>query len=95
MQERIKTFVLDASRVSSDLDKISTRDQPEVRAKAVETATRAYEELLERQNALTPGPADTMYLQFILDGIRARLKFLSQPAGSSQVRAANCRQISS
>ena len=77
MQERINQFVLDASRVSTELDKISRRDHPEVRAAAVTTGTSAYRELLERQYSLALSPADTSHIQIILDGIRARLRFLS------------------
>jgi hypothetical protein len=77
MQQRINQFVLDASRISSELDKLSRRDRPEVLAAAVQSGTRAYEELLERQYSLALSPADTSYLQIILDGIRARLRFLS------------------
>jgi hypothetical protein len=77
MQERINQFVLDASRLSSELDKVSRRDHPALRAEAVRTGTGAYQELLERQYSLALTPADTSHIQIILDGIRARLRFLS------------------
>lgn len=77
MQQRIKTFVLDASRVSGDLDKVSRRDGPAACAQALETGRQAYEELLARQTSLVLPPADSIHIQLILDGIRARLRFLS------------------
>ena len=77
MQERIRTFVLDASRVSGDLDQVSRRDGPAACAQAVEKGKHAYEELLARQGSLVLPPADSAHIQLILDGIRARLKFLS------------------
>jgi hypothetical protein len=77
MQERINQFALDASRISGELDKITRRDPAEVRAAAVQTGRQGYEELLERQYSLALSPADTSYIQIILDGIRARLRFLS------------------
>lgn len=76
MQERINQFVLDASRVSGDLDRISVRDRPEVRALAVKTGADAYAELVERQRSLALTYSDARHLQIIMDGIRARLKFL-------------------
>ena len=77
MQERIRQFVQDASRVSADLDQISRRDRPEQRARAVAAGSQAYAELLEREHALTLSGADVARVQSILDGIRARLRFLS------------------
>lgn len=77
MQERINQFVLDASRISSDLDKVSRRDGRATCALAVETGMQAYVELLQRQDSLKLAPADAAHLEIILDGIRARLKFLS------------------
>lgn len=77
MQKRINQFALDASRISSELDKLTRRDPLEVRAAAVQTGRQAYEELLERQYSLALSPADTSYIQIILDGIKARLRFLS------------------
>ena len=77
MQETIQQFVQDASRVSSDLDQISRRDRPEQRARAVAAGSQAYAELLEREHSLRLSPADMSRLEAILDGIRARLRFLS------------------
>lgn len=77
MQEKFSQFVQDALRVSGDLDKISRRDRPEVLARAVEAGRLAYEELLRRRESLELTRADATHLQGILDGIRARLKFLS------------------
>lgn len=77
MQEQINQFVLDASRISSSLDQISRRDGPDVRATAVETGKRAYAELLQRQGSLALSAAEASFVQSMLDGIRARLKFLS------------------
>lgn len=77
MQERINQFALDASRIASELDKLTRRDPPELRAAAVQTGRQAYQELLERQYSLALSPADTSYIQMILDGIKARLRFLS------------------
>ena len=77
MQETIKAFVRDASRVSGELDKVGRRDGPAACAEAFETGQRAYEELLARQESLVLPPADIVHIQLILDGIRARLRFLS------------------
>lgn len=77
MQDQINQFVLDASRISSNLDKIGRRDGADVRAQAVEEGRRAYEELLQRERSLTLTAAEASTVQSILDGIRARLKFLS------------------
>ncbi|HEV2279984.1 MAG TPA: hypothetical protein VGS02_17525 [Acidobacteriaceae bacterium] len=77
MQERIKAFVRDASRVSGELDKVGRRDGPAACAEAFETGQRAYEELLARHESLVLPPADNAHIQLILDGIRARLRFLS------------------
>ena len=77
MQEQIRQFVQDASRVSADLDQISRRDRPEQRARAVAAGSQAYAELLERERSLTLSGADVARVQAILDGIRARLRFLS------------------
>jgi len=77
MQERINQFVRDASRISSDLDQVSRRDGREVCALAAETGAQAYAELLQRQDSLQLTRADAAYLEILLDGIRARLKFLS------------------
>lgn len=77
MKERINQFVFDASRISSDLDRVSRRDGPAVCGLAVETGQRAYEELLARHGSLVLPPADSAHIQIILDGIRARLRFLS------------------
>lgn len=77
MREKINQFVLDASRLSTELDKLSRRDHPDVRAAAVKNGTDTYHELLERQFSLALTPADTSHIQLILDGIRARLRFLS------------------
>ena len=77
MQERIKAFVLDASRVSGELDKVGRRDGPAACAEALATGRQAYDELLARHESLVLPPADSAHIQLILDGIRARLRFLS------------------
>lgn len=63
--------------VSSDLDKQTRRDPLHIRTAAVETGRKAYEKLLEKEYSLALTPADTSLVQITLDGIRARLKFLS------------------
>jgi hypothetical protein len=78
MQQRVNDFVLDVFRISTELDKISRRDPPEVRAFAVKTGTDAYQRLLERQYSLALTPAETSMIQIMLDRIKARLKFLSR-----------------
>ena len=77
MQEQIDQFVLEASRIQSNLDKISRRDAADLRATAVETGKRAYQELLDRQQSLALSAAEASVVQSMLDGIRARLRFLS------------------
>ena len=76
MQIKINQFVVDVCRLTCQLDRVGMRDHPEIRRAVVATGETAYLELLERQYSLALSPEDTHMIQTMLDGIRARLKFL-------------------
>jgi hypothetical protein len=75
----INQFILDCTDASNRLDLISRADRVTAAA-GLERGQLDYAILLRRRNLMTVSVRDAALIQVMLDGLRARLKFLERRA---------------
>jgi hypothetical protein len=75
----VNQFILDCTDVSSRLDSVPRADRVAI-AEALEKGHLDYAVLLYRRRLMSVSTQDAALIQVILDGLRARLKFLERRA---------------
>ena len=74
----VKQFILDATDIAVRLDGVSTRHDKATFALTLQRGQADYEALLKRRESLPLLPEDAAIVDFLLDGIQARLKFMGK-----------------
>ncbi len=72
----VQQFVLDCADLASTLDSLDTRDYRLYLHAAVLTGRAQYDALLMRRLALSPSIVEEGWVDFMLDGLLARVRFL-------------------
>ena len=70
--------MLDTMRLAFALDAVSARDLPDSIAQAARQGHLIFAELLLRRASVCLTPEDAALMDWVLDAIRARLKFLER-----------------
>lgn len=71
----VKQYILDATDTAVRLDGVTLRDDREASLLTLKRGQQDYDALLKRRESLTLLPNDAAVVDFLLDGIQARLKF--------------------
>jgi hypothetical protein len=74
----VDEFLVNCSAIESRLDEVGARDGPVLIATVVVLAQQEYRSLLERRELLPTAQRNAPLIQFMLDSLRARLKFLEK-----------------
>ena len=77
-QERADRFMLDTIRLAFALDSVSARDWPDAIDQAARDGYVLFAELLHRRTSILLAREDDTLIDWVLDAIRARLKFLER-----------------
>jgi len=70
--------VIEAMDLAARLDMVGIRDDHEVTMAVLKEAEEEYAELVKRRNALCEPTGDNAALDYLLDNLRARLKFFEK-----------------
>lgn len=76
LAEKADRLVMDTMRLVTALDAITARDLPDSVAEALRRGYVAFADLLIRRGCLTLGNEDELVIEWALDLITARLRFL-------------------
>lgn len=74
----VRQFIQDATDAVARLDGVSTRHDKEIFALTLQRGQKDYEALLKRRESMPLLPEDAAVVDFLLDGIQARLKFIGK-----------------
>lgn len=76
IQAEIQQFILDCAEMASSLDSLDLRENRHELPDAILIGKARYSSLLTRRKTLWATAAEQVWLDFMLDGLLARLKFL-------------------
>lgn len=74
----MRQFIQDATDAAARLDGVSTRHEKAIFALTLQRGQEDYEKLLKRRVSLPLVPMDEAVVNFLMDGIQARLKFMGK-----------------
>jgi len=74
-------FIFDCADLASSLDSLHTRNHCSYLPDAVLSGQTQYEALLQRRQTLSPTIVEGAWVDFILDGLLMRLRFLESQIG--------------
>lgn len=74
----VRQFIQDATDAAARLDGVSTRHEREIFALTLRRGRDDYETLLKRRDSLPFVPVDEAVVNFLMDGIQTRLKFMGK-----------------
>jgi len=77
----VQQFVLDCADLASSLDSLDTRDYRLYLHAAVLSGRAQYHALLTRRQDLSPSIVEEGWVDFMLDGLLARVSFLESRIG--------------
>jgi hypothetical protein len=78
----VQQFILDCADLASSLDSLDIRENRHDMPEAVQSGNARYSSLLTRRKALWATASEQVWLDFALEGLRARLKFLERRTGN-------------
>jgi hypothetical protein len=74
-------FILDCADLASSLDSLDTRDHRSCVLAAILSGRTQCHALMLRRQALSPSVVEEAWLDFMLDGLLTRLRFLESHVG--------------
>lgn len=81
----VQQFILDCAELASNLDSLDTGDQRAALLAGILSGQTEYHALLLRRNTLSPSSAEEAWVDFMIDCLVSRLKFLGSRAGISEL----------
>jgi hypothetical protein len=78
----VQQFILDCADLASSLDSLDIRENRHDMPDAVLSGNARYSSLLTRRKSLWATASEQAWLDFTLEGLRARLKFLESRTGN-------------
>ncbi|HTV53335.1 MAG TPA: hypothetical protein VMI06_00295 [Terriglobia bacterium] len=77
----VQQFILDCADLASSLDSLEMRDHRGYLLAAILSGRTRYDALLLRRQHLSPSSVEEGWLEFMLDGLLARVRFLESHIG--------------